>query len=272
MRHPAHPNVAQGERLTSVLTGGVLAAAGLRRRTHFGWILAALGGFLVYRGATGHCDVYQALGIRSTDRHGRTTVPYQDGIRVEDSVTVNKPREQVYRFWRTLENLSRFMRHVESVRAAGGLRSHWIVVGPADSRIEWDAEIFNEVENELLAWRTLPGASVDHVGTVLFKDAPRGQGTEILVKLHYAPVGGKLGALVAKLWGEEPSQQVREDLHRLKQVLEAGEILTTAGQPSGRTPESGAAVHASKGGRETDRVEVASEESFPASDAPAWRA
>ncbi len=272
MQHPHGMNIGEGERWSSVIAGTVLAAVGLTRRSRLGLALASVGSLLVFRGTTGYCGLYQALGIRTRNGHGKTTVPYQDGVRVEDAVTINRPRDQVYRFWRTLENLPRFMRHLESVRPLGGTRSHWIATGPAGREIAWDAEITNETENELLAWHSLPGAAVDNVGSVLFKDAPRGQGTEVIVKLQYRVLGGKVGALAAKLWGEEPSQQIREDLHRLKQVLEAGEIVTTDGQPTGsgrgtrerRTPMR----HAISG----DRVETASEQSFPASDAPAWRA
>ena len=121
----------------------------------------------------------------------------------------------------------------------------------------------NEIENELIAWRSLPGAKVDVAGSVLFLDAPGSRGTEVRVELQYNPPGGVLGAFAAKMWGEEPTDQIEEDLHRFKQIMEAGEVITTEGQPSGRESEIEI--------RRRDEVLKASEESFPASDAPAWR-
>jgi uncharacterized membrane protein len=159
------------------------------------------------------------------------------------------------------------MNHVESVREIDQTRSHWCVKGPAGRQVEWDAVINNEAENELIAWRSLPGAAVDSAGSVQFKDAPGGRGTEIRVELQYNPPGGTLGAVLAKLWGEEPSQRIHEDLLRLKQILEAGEVPTTAGQPSGQraNPAHAAARH------NDGEVQRASEESFPASDPPAFQ-
>ena len=139
---------------------------------------------------------------------------------------------------------------------------------PAGRTVEWDAVLYNDIENQMMAWRTLPGSEVDHAGSVWFKDAPAGRGTEVKVELNYNPPAGIIGAALATLWGKDPGQQIQRDLHRLKQILEAGEVPTTAGQPTGarsRTHER------RRHERAMDReVHDASEESFPASDAPAY--
>jgi uncharacterized membrane protein len=154
---------------------------------------------------------------------------------VEKSVTVNKSPEELYRFWRNFENLPRFMDHLESVRVEGEGRSHWVAKAPAGTTVEWDAEIYNEKENELIAWRSLEGADVDNAGSVRFEGDAEGSSTIVRVSLKYDPPGGVIGATFAKLFGEEPSQQIEEDLRRFKQVMEAGEPPTTEGQSSGRS-------------------------------------
>jgi len=147
------------------------------------------------------------------------------GIRVRKSITVNRPAEEVYGFWRDFENLPRFMRHLESVETTGEGRSHWKAKGPAGTAIEWDAETTEDRPNELIAWRSVEGADVDNDGVVRFTPAAGGRGTEVHVELNYEPPAGKLGAMVAKLFGEEPSGQVTDDLRRFKQVLETGEVV-----------------------------------------------
>jgi uncharacterized membrane protein len=209
------------------------------------------------------------MGVRTAPKgqgEETTSVPYELGIRVDKAVTINKPRAEVYRFWRDLSNLARFMKHVESVQQYDGDRSHWVVRAPAGRTVEWDAIVHNEIENELIAWRSLPGSRVDNAGSVIFRDAPGGRGTEVKVELQYNPPAGALGAVFATLWGEEPGQQIQDDLHRLKQLLETGEIPTTEGQSSGRGIKASGTTT-----KQVDRsVHVASEESFPASDAPAY--
>jgi len=234
--------------------------------------MAAVGGFMVFRGATGHCNVYQALGMHTDHRRGRNRgVPYELGIRVDKSVTINKPRAEVYRFWRNFENLPRFMRHLESVTEVDNRHSHWVAKAPAGRTVEWEAEIINEVENQLIAWQSLENSTVENAGSVHFEDAPGGRGTVVRIELQYNPPGGTLGAIVAKLFGEEPNQQIGEDLWRFKNLMEAGEIPTTEGQPHGeRTPVMKAIEKKPRSTWRRDRVMEASEESFPASDAPSW--
>ena len=146
-------------------------------------------------------------------------------IRTKRSITVRKPVEEVYAFWRNFENLPRFMRHLESVSVMDERRSHWVARAPAGKTVEWDAEIVDEHENEMISWRSLPGAGVYNAGEVRFNPAPGNRGTEVRVTLEYRPPLGKLGSKVAMLWREEPGQQVADDLRHFKQVLETGEIV-----------------------------------------------
>ncbi len=235
-RRSRRTNIGLEERLLTAIAGGALAGYGLTRRTAAGYWIAAAGGLLVARAGTGHCPLYQALGIRTTGRKNPPSVAHGYGTKIEKSITINKPRDEVYRFWRSLENLPRFMSHLESVRVLDDRRSHWVAKAPAGARVEWDAEIHNEEAPELLAWRSLPNAEVNHAGSVHFTPAPGGRGTELRVVLSYEAPGGKIGKLVAKLFGEEPGQQVDDDLYRLKELLEAGEIPTAQGQPAGPSP------------------------------------
>lgn len=240
LRRKASINVGQTERYISAIGGGALALYGLTRGSLGGIALALVGGSLVYRGTTGHCNVYEAMGVDTArGKSGAASVAGNRGIKVERSVTVNRPAAELYRYWRNFENLPRFMDHLESVRNLSEKRSRWVAKAPAGTTVEWDAEIINEKENELIAWRSLENADVDNAGSVRFQEAPGGRGTEVRVSLQYDPPGGVVGAAIAKLFGEEPNQQVEEDLRRFKQVMEAGERPTTEGQTSGRSATSG---------------------------------
>ena len=230
-------NVGEIERWASAIGGGALALYGLTRGTLGGATLAVIGGGLLYRGVSGHCDLYQALGVNTAGGAGANpniSVRAGRGIKVEQSMTINRPPAELYRYWRNLENLPRFMSHLEEVRAHDPVYSHWVVRGPAGTSVEWDALVYNEKENELIAWRSLEGADVDNAGSVHFVPAPDGRGTEVRVVLKYDPPAGKVGAGVAALFGENPEQQIAEDLRRFKQVMEAGAAPTTEGQPAGR--------------------------------------
>ena len=147
------------------------------------------------------------------------------GVHVVETITIKRPRTEVYGFWHNFENLPRFMAHLESVQVLDERRSHWKAKAPAGTTVEWDAETVEDRPNELIAWRSLEGSSVPNSGTVQFKDAPGDRGTEVRVELRYQPPGGKIGALFAKLFGEEPEQQVKGDLRRFKQVMETGEVV-----------------------------------------------
>lgn len=165
---------------------------------------------------------------------GRVVEAATGVVKVEQGITVNRPPLECYRFWHEFENFPHFMKHVESVRRVSDTRWHWKATGPAGMSVEWDAEITEDKPGELLVWRSVEGSDVEHTGRVQFEPAPGGRGTIVRVEMQYSPPGGKAGALIAKLIGEEPNQQIAEDLRRFKQLIETGEIPTTVGQPSGR--------------------------------------
>jgi uncharacterized membrane protein len=153
-------------------------------------------------------------------------------LHVMKSVTINRPRQEVYEFWRDFEHLPSFMIHLEAVTASGDRRSHWVAKSPG-GRVEWDAEITEERVGEVIAWRSLEGSDVPNGGAVTFTDAPADRGTIVRVDLSYEPPAGSAGVLVARLFGEDPSQQLRDDLRRFKQVMETGEVVLSDGSPQG---------------------------------------
>ena len=215
-----HPrNISNLERGLSLIGGGALVLYGLRRS--LGNLALMLGGgALIYRGLTGYCAAYQALGVNTAHRD------MSHGVALRATITVNKPAAEVYRFWRHLENHPRFMQHIESVVSTNGKRSHWVAKAPLPVPIEWDADIVAERENAMLSWRSLPGADVENAGTVRFRELPNGRGTEVRVRLEYAPPGGVVGVTVANLFKTLTEQQLKEDLRRFKQIIETGETPT----------------------------------------------
>jgi uncharacterized membrane protein len=233
-QQPSYVNLGRAERIATLLTGAALVANTIRKRSPLAFVGAAAGVALLIRGVTGHCPVYHQLGLNTADAAGEDAIPYGKGIRVERAVTILKPAAELFAFWRNFENLPKFMPHVRSVKKLDEKRSHWVVEAPAGQTVEWDAEIINEVPGEIIAWKSASGADVDHAGSVHFKELPHGRGTELRVVLSYLPPGGKLGGIVARLFGEEPSMQVASDLRRLKRLMETGEVPTVEGQTSGR--------------------------------------
>ena len=219
-------NVGQTERIISGAAAAVLGLVALRKRRLRGLLLPLAGG-LASRALTGRCAVNRALGRNTAqaDRMRRSGRTRRRGIKVDQSTTISRPRQEVFAFWRNFENLPRFMDHLESVRVLDEGRSHWIAKGPAGTRVEWDAEIHQEFPERLIAWRSLEGADVEHEGSVRFFPAAN-DATEVRVVLRYDPPAGRAGAAVARLFGEDPARQVAEDLRRFKQVLEAGEVPT----------------------------------------------
>lgn len=220
-------NVGTAERWVSGVAAAALAAYGiLRGRGGLRRVTLPLAGALLGRALTGRCPVNRALGRNTALADDRVrpvaSLGRGDGIRVEQAVRVGRPAEELYRFWRNLENLPRFMDHLESVRVLDERRSHWVARGPAGTRVEWEAEIHNELPGQLLAWRSLPGSEVDHAGSVRFEPEV-GDFTLVRVILRYDPPAGKVGAAVARLFGEDPDTQVADDLRRFKQVMEAGD-------------------------------------------------
>jgi len=178
------------------------------------------------RGARGGGMLRQFLGAAKTEH----------GIRVHKVVTIEKPADELYRYWRDFENLPRFMRYLESVRKMDERRSHWVAKAPMGRTVAWDAEITEDRPNERIAWHSLPGADVDNSGAVAFAAAPGGRGTVVRVELEYNPPGGVIGATIARAFGKEPGQQVQEDLRRFKQVMELGEIVQSEATVKGGGP------------------------------------
>ncbi len=214
--------LSDAENWLALGAGAVLLLVGASRRSAIGACLAVSSAPLLYRGITGRWpDVLN--GYLQPDST-KTALRGNRGVHVRESVRLEVPVAEVYRFWRRLDNLPRFMTHVNRVSETPGGTSHWVAAGPAGIAVEWDAEIINEIENKLLAWRSLPGSDVVTAGSVSFVTARSGRSTQVSVHLQYAPPAGKAGALVASLFGREPSQTVREDLRHFKQLLEAGEI------------------------------------------------
>jgi uncharacterized membrane protein len=199
-------------RMISGAAGGALLLLGLRKRGVLGLGMAAVGGYLAYRAATGNDPVMAAAGLS-----GNATAAKP--IFVEHSVVIDRPAQAVYDFWRKLENLPQIMSHLESVTALDEKRSRWVAKAPLGTHVEWEAEIVNDKPGQRIGWHSLPGATVDNAGSVQFESLPNG-GTRVHVALSYRPPAGPLGAAVAKLFGEEPSQQIAEDLQKFKAAFE----------------------------------------------------
>jgi uncharacterized membrane protein len=173
--------------------------------------------------------------VRHTQHNGALYAGEPGGdVYVEKSITVNCSPDDCYRFWRNFENFPHFMRHIESVQSISDTRSHWRARSPVGTTVEWDAEVTTDQPGKILAWRSLDGSDVDTAGVVRFERAPGDRGTILRVQMQYSPPGGKAAVAIAKLFGEEPGQQIDADLRHFKQFIETGEIPTTVGQPSGR--------------------------------------
>ena len=211
-------------------TGALMLFAGARRRSVLGACLAISSAPLLYRGITGHWPA-------PLDRHAsddtRKALGGARGIHVRESVRLERPIADVYHFWRRLENLPQFMPHLESVERVTDTLSRWRARGPGGKIVEWNAEIINEVANQVIGWRSIEGSDVVSAGSVHFDDAGPGRGTHVRVRMQYSPPGGKVGAAVARLLGRDAATEIREDLRRFKQLLETGEVPTTHGQPRG---------------------------------------
>jgi uncharacterized membrane protein len=173
-------------------------------------------------------DVYASRRLR-----GIPALPEQ-AVLVNETVIINADPATVYDFWSQFENLPRFMRHLERVTRIDDRTSHWVARGPAGTHVEWDSEIVFDQPNRRIAWRTLPGSQIDHEGSVSFETAPAGRGTQLCVQMCYVPPLGPGAVPIARLLGEEPKVQINDDLRRLKQLIETGEIASTDGQPAGR--------------------------------------
>lgn len=226
-------NVGSFERKLSSLGGGLFLVLGLAQGRTSGLLLSLLGGGLLYRGITGHCHGYEALGIDTSEHQDATVIPAQTGVKVDRTITVNCTPEKLYAFWREVENLPRVMQGLQSVTAIDRERSHWVASGPIGISVKWDAEIFDERENEFIAWRSLPNGDLETAGSIHFRSLGEGRGTAVSISLKYNPPAGKVGDAFARLMQAGFAQQLDRDLRAFKSVMEAGEVPTTSGQPTG---------------------------------------
>ena len=223
--------LTQLDRWTSIAAAVGLATYGILRRDAAGIGLAAAAVPLVYRtisgewpGTHGAVRTVRTMRDDGAPDETRAALGGDRGFVVHEAIRLELPIDQVYRFWRQLENLPRFMSHLAKVTETGGLRSHWVARGPGGVLVEWDAEIINEVENQVIGWQSLPGGDVTVAGSVNFDTVRDGSSTQVTVRLQYAPPAGRVGSLISMLAGREPSQTIREDLRRLKRILETGEV------------------------------------------------
>jgi uncharacterized membrane protein len=220
-------NIGQGQRLLSVLAGLGFIIRGLTRPSAFGVILGMTGISLVYRGACGYCPAFAAMGIATngddpqTNRLGPGKVNSGRATSIRGTIVINRPPAELYRFWRSFDNLPRVMSHLQSVFVINDRLSYWVgqtlVGGPT---VEWDAEIVNDIENERIDWRSLADADLDHTGSVELTPNVDGQSTKLTLTLHYALPAGLLGVAVAEIFGEDPENKLAQDLQRFKERME----------------------------------------------------
>ncbi|WP_247232905.1 SRPBCC family protein [Telluribacter sp. SYSU D00476] len=211
-------NVGGNERIVSTTAGALLTYYGLRKPSLGRLLAATLGGWLIYRGTSGYCHVNNVIGRDTSE--GATL----DSIGLSSSVTINKPRAEVYRYWRQLENLPKFMHHLDKVTQIDSKRSHWCAPVPGGiTKLEWDAEIVEDRENECIVWRSVPGAAVDNAGEVRFKDSVDGKGTEVHSVIRYQPPAGYVGDMLSKLFNPAFKKMVKQDMRRFKHLMETGE-------------------------------------------------
>lgn len=225
------------------------AAAGLLTRPNSAWLWSRVAGDAMDLAMLGRAlRTHDGRGIRRTAAAtvgvlGITVVDLyaaisrqrkETAMRLTGTTTISRQPEDVYDFWRHWENLPTFMAHLDEVRTTEGSRSHWKASAPFGRSVEWDAEVTEDVPGQRICWRSLDGADVDNSGVVRFVPAPGGRGTEVHVELEYSMPAGKLGEAVARYFGEDPHQQIDDDLRRLKQVIETGEVVRSDGAPGGK--------------------------------------
>ena len=230
--HSSEISVGDAESVLALGAGAALLLLGTSRRSVVGSCVALASVPFFYRGVTGR---WPDADIRSAPRDDtRVALAGSGGVHVRESVRVEAPVDEIYRFWRRLENLPRFMKHVTEVRETSDRTSHWVAEAPGGLVAAWDAEIINDEPGRLIAWRSIGNPDIDNSGSVRFVEVPDIDATEVSVTIDYIPPAGRVGAWIAKLFGEEPQQQINDDLRRFKQLMETGEISTTENQPRGR--------------------------------------
>jgi uncharacterized membrane protein len=244
-------NVGTAERVASGVVGGAVMAYGLKQGGVGGGLLSLVGAGMLLRGTTGHCHVYDAVGVDTTEGTTRSPFTRQSlltgKIHVKKALTINRSAAELYEFWKDFENFPRFMRHLEAVNKIDEKNSHWKAKAPLGMTVEWDAEITSDIQNERIGWKSVEGSTIPNSGVVEFLPT-RDRGTEMKVVMTYEAPGGKLGEWIAWALGEEPGIQISDDLRRFKMLMETGIIITTEGQPSGREPLPKARTASAAGG------------------------
>jgi len=215
-----HIKFATVERWAALIGAGILLSQAARRKPILAAGLALAAAPLAYRGLGGRWPSFRASANGRAD-DTRVALAGSRGLHVQESIRVDRPIADVFRFWRRLENLPRFMSHLNEVTPYDGVHSHWSAKGPGDMAVEWDAEIINEVDGQVIGWRSLPGSDIATAGSVNFVPVAGGRATELSVHLQYEPPGGRAGALVATMLGANPSRTIRQDLERLQRLLAA---------------------------------------------------
>ena len=225
-------NVTQNERTISLIGGSILTVFGtivaLTRRNPVGAVITLLGAGLIYQGTTGHSPLYRLLRSNRAVRTNQqaVSVPHEQGEHITAVVVINRPVEELYAIWRNFQNLPNIMSYLEKVEIQDDTHSRWTVKSPVGLNVSWDAEIINEVKNEVIGWRSLHNAQVANAGSVRFRPAPYRKGsTEVRVTLEYVAPGQKLGVAVAKWFGQNPEQQLQNDLERFQMYIESGAFI-----------------------------------------------
>ena len=232
-------NVGDTERLVSLSAGAVLAGVGLARRDLPGLLIAGVGGALVYRGVSGHCDVYEALQVDTAESHLKQAPSVRlkkNGVHVAETFLIHRSADELYATWRDFEKLPTVLSHLKSVREIDGKRSEWIARAPGiiGGEVRWESELIADEPGRRIAWQTVEGSRVEHRGTVTFAKAPGDRGTFLRIDLRYLTPAGQAGEWIAWMFGSEPKEQIRSDLRKFKSLVETGEIPTIEGQSRGR--------------------------------------
>ncbi|MEX2493884.1 MAG: SRPBCC family protein [Nitrospirales bacterium] len=207
--------------IPSIVGGGLLTWIGLKGGFFGRLILAGIGTGLLVQGL-------QGLQTSPTSGIGRRKIKPAQAVKIEAAVMVHRRPDELFRFWRQFENLPRFMEEIQTVEILSPTRSRWIMTVPAiehvsrDATIEWEAEIINEKEHELIGWRSVGHSDVEHAGSVQFKPIDEGNSTEVRVTLQYAPIGGHIGVGILRMFGEDPQLKIQQNLMKFKELMEAG--------------------------------------------------
>jgi len=233
LKDPERVNMSWPERAASMAAGVGLIAYGVSKHSWAGVGMAAAGLSLIVMGKSGHCPVYRAMKVNTAFESGDVK-----GVHVEQAITIDASAGELYGFWRNFENHALISEHLDSVRVTGPSTSHWVSRGPADSVVEWDAETINDRPNELIAWQTLPGSDIEHAGSVRFKPAADGDGTEVTVAMQYYPPAGSIGASLASLIHWDPAEQTADMLQRLKLLMETDRLLSPGRPVRKRQPKT----------------------------------